>query len=72
MFNLASKGVLRVRIAKNPVQELNLLDVPKPKPRVLKDWEFQILYGEALDHIKPILMCDYMTGMRRSEIAKLK
>ncbi|MFI5324497.1 MAG: tyrosine-type recombinase/integrase, partial [Thermodesulfobacteriota bacterium] len=72
MFNLAVQGVLRVRIAKNPVHGLKLINVPKPKPRVLKDWEFQRLYGAASDHFKPILLCAYMTGMRRSEIAKLK
>lgn len=41
-------------------------------PRVLKDWEFQKLYEAATSHFKPILLCAYMTGMRRSEIARIK
>lgn len=72
MFNLALKGVLRVKIGKNPVQGIMLVKVQKLKPRVLKEWEFQRLYSSASTHFKPILLCAYMTGMRRSEIAKLK
>ena len=37
-----------------------------------KDWEFKKLYESAIEHFKPILLCAYMTGMRRGEIAKLK
>ncbi len=72
MFNLALQGALRVKVGKNPVQGLKLLKVAKLKPRVLKDWEFHKLYEAASGHFKPILLCAYMTGMRRSEIAKLK
>ncbi|MFI5322075.1 MAG: tyrosine-type recombinase/integrase [Thermodesulfobacteriota bacterium] len=72
MFNLAIRGTLSIKIVKNPVEGIKLLKVPKLKPRVLKDSEFQRLYGAASDHFKPILLCAYMTGMRRSEIAKLK
>ncbi len=72
MFNLSLQGVLRVKVGKNPVQGLKLLKVAKLKPRVLKDWEFLRLYEASSSHFKPILLCAYMTGMRRSEIAKLK
>jgi len=72
MFNLSLQGALRVKVGKNPVQGLKLLKVAKLKPRVLKDWEFLRLYEASSSHFKPILLCAYMTGMRRSEIAKLK
>jgi len=72
MFNLAIQGALSVRIGKNPVQGIKLVKVPKNKPRTYQVWEFQALYKAASPHFRPILLCAYMTGMRRSEIAKLK
>lgn len=72
MFNLALQGALRVKVGKNPVQGLKLLKVLEIKPHTYKEWEFQALYDAASPHFKPILLCAYMTGMRRSEIAKLK
>jgi integrase len=72
MFNLALTGVLKTKISKNPISGLRLLKVTKFKPRVLKDSEFQKLFSVASPHFKRILLCAYMTGMRRSEIARLK
>ncbi len=72
MFNLALQGVLSVKVGKNPVQGIKLLKVPKTKPRTYKPWEFQELYKAASAHFRPILLCAYMTGMRRSEIVKLR
>jgi len=72
MFNLAYKGVLNIKINNNPLKGLTLLTVPKIRRRVLKDSEFQALYKSSSEHLKPILLCAYMTGMRRSEIAKLR
>jgi integrase len=72
MFNLAVEGALSVKVGKNPVEGLKLMRVPKMKPRILKEWEFQKLYKAASDNFKPILLCAYMTGMRRSEIARLR
>ena len=69
MFNLAIEWKV---INSNPIKGIRLLKVPKYKPRVLKDWEFEKLYQAASSHFKPILLCAYFTGMRRSEIAKLK
>ena len=72
MFNLGHEGVLRLRIARNPVDGLKLLKVPKTKPRTYKPLEFQKLYESASSHFKPIILCAYLTGMRRSEIARLR
>jgi len=72
MFNLALQGALKIKIGKNPVDGIKLLKVPKNKPRTYKPAEFQKLYEAASHHFKPILLCAYMTGMRRSEIARLK
>lgn len=72
MFNLALQGALSVRIGKNPLQGIKLVKVPRNKPRTYQAWEFQALYEAASTHFKPILLCAYMTGMRRSEIARLK
>ena len=72
MFNLAVQGALSVKVSKNPVKGLKLIKVSKMKPRTYKAWEFQALYEAASPHFRPILLCAYMTGMRRSEIAKLK
>ena len=69
MFNLALEWKI---ICSNPIKGMKLLKSPKFKPTILKNWEFKELYSSASPHFKPILLCAYMTGMRRSEIAKLK
>jgi len=72
MFNLATEGALRVKSAKNPIEGLKLLKVPPMKTRTYSSLEFQKLYEAAPNHFKPILLCAYITGMRRGEIANLK
>ena len=72
MFNLALAGTLSVKIGRNPIQGVKLLKVPPTKVRALKEGEFQKLYSAASEGFRPILLCAYMTGMRRSEIARLK
>ncbi|GBD38340.1 Putative defective protein IntQ [bacterium HR37] len=69
MFNLALERKL---ITKNPIQGIKLVKVQKYLPRVLTEEEFKRLYQSASPHFKPILLCAYLTGMRRGEIAKLK
>lgn len=59
-------------ISSNPINGVKLLKVPKSKPRVLKDWEFTKLYQASPEHFKSILLCGYLTGMRRGEIVKLR
>lgn len=72
MFNVAVKGQLKLKLNKNPILGMKLLKIPNKKMRVLKDWEFQSLYEAATPHLRPIVLCAYLTGMRRSEIANLK
>lgn len=69
MFNLAIEWKV---ISSNPVKGIKLLQIPKYIPRVLKEDEFEKLYKAASYHFKPILLCAYLTGMRRGEIAKLR
>ncbi len=69
MYNLAIEWKL---ITISPIKGMKLLKAEKFNPRVIKDWEFKKLYESAIEHFKPILLCAYMTGMRRGEIAKLK
>ena len=72
MFNLATEGALKVKSAKNPIEGLKLLKVPPKKTRKYSSLEFQKLYEAAPNHFKPILLCAYITGMRRGEIVNLK
>jgi integrase len=69
VFNLALEWKL---ITQNPIQGMKLVKVQKYLPRVLTEEEFKRLYQSASPHFKPILLCAYLTGMRRGEIAKLK
>jgi len=72
MYNLAVKGHLRHKLNKNPINEMKLLKIPNKKRRVLNDLEFHELYSACPLHLKPIVLCAYTTGMRRSEISKLR
>jgi Site-specific recombinase XerD len=69
MLNLAVEWKL---ITATPVKGLTLLRVPKYLPRVLSFEEFEALYSSASVYFKPVLLCAYLTGMRKGEIAKLK
>jgi len=69
MFNLAKDWG---KITISPIEGMKLLKVQNKPFRVLKDWEFQKLYEAAPQYFKDILLCGYLTGMRKSEIGKLK
>ena len=69
MYNLATKWNT---LSENPIKGLQLLKEQSREYRVLKDWEFELLYQSASEHFKPILLFAYMTGCRKGEIKKLK
>lgn len=56
-------------IEKLPAVELFPED--NERDRVLTEAEFPQLYGEATEHLQPILLCAWETGMRRGEILGL-
>ena len=56
-------------IEKLPAVELFPED--NERDRVLTEGEFSRLYSEAAEHLKPILLCAWETGMRRGEILGL-
>jgi integrase len=58
-------------ISSNPLKKVKLFPEKPNKLRVLSDDEFQKLYNEASDFLKPILVIAKHTGMRRSEILNL-
>jgi integrase len=66
MYNLALDGTFEgIKINSNPIGKVKLLKTSNPIPRVYKTSEFTTLYNSASEHFKPILLCAYMTGMRR-------
>jgi integrase len=68
MLHLAIEWKL---ITATPIKGLTLVKIPKYFPRVLSVEEFERLYSSASVHFKPVLLCAYLTGMRKGEIARL-
>lgn len=56
-------------IEKLPAVELFPED--NERDRVLTEEEFSRLYSEAINHLQPILLCAWETGMRRGKILGL-
>ncbi len=69
MFNL---GIQWNMIASNPVKGVKFMEVPKAFYHALADEEFERIYRASSSEFKPILLCAYLTGMRRGEIRNLK
>lgn len=70
--NMFTKAIEWGYVTVNPVKKVKLFPEKQEKLRVVSEAEFQKLFSVASPHFKPILLCAYMTGMRRSEIARLK
>ncbi len=68
MFNKAIDWGL---VSENPVRKVKLFPEKPNKLRVVSDEEFQKVYNNASEFLKPILMIAKNTGMRRSEILNL-
>ncbi|MGE5444798.1 MAG: tyrosine-type recombinase/integrase, partial [Ignavibacteriales bacterium] len=69
MFNL---GIQWNMTTSNPVKGVKLMEVPRAFYHVLDDEEFEKIYRASSPAFKPILLCAYLTGMRRGEIRNLK
>jgi len=69
MFNLAMQWDIT---AVNPVKGVKFMEVPKAFYRALEDEEFERIYQASSPEFKTVLLCAYLTGMRRGEILKLK
>jgi integrase len=69
MFNL---GIQWNMTTTNPVKGVKFMEVPKAFYHALGDEEFESIYQASSPEFKPILLCAYLTGMRRGEIRNLK
>ena len=69
MFNLAMQWDITTV---NPVKGVKFMEVPKAFYRALEDEEFERIYRASSPEFRPVLLCAYLTGMRRGEILKLK
>ncbi len=69
MLNYAIK---RRWLNENPLKGFKLYKEKQGKMRILKKREFKKLYDAASDHLRPILVTAYCTGMRKNEILTLK
>jgi integrase len=59
-------------ISSNPAKKVKLFPGKSNKLRVVSEAEFHKLYQAASHHLKPVLLCAYLTGMRKGELVKLK
>ena len=75
MFNVARKGLIVLKggvPVENPVISVSLARENNTRDRVLNREEFDHLMAAAPTHLRPILLTAYYTGMRKSEILKLR
>jgi len=60
------------KAVENPVQKVKFLPENNVRDRVLNEEEFEKLLQVSPEHLKPILICAYETGMRLGEILPLR
>ena len=60
------------KLPKNPIADVQLLRVPNTRQVVLGEEAFQRLVAAAEEWLRPILLVAFDTGMRKSEVLKLK
>ncbi len=69
MLNYAIK---RRWLNENPLKGYKLYKEKPSKMRILSKKEFKTIYEAASEHLRPILVTAYCTGMRKNEILTLK
>ena len=69
---MLNKGVRYSILDSNPIRFVPLMKEDNVREKVLTEEEFERLFNEAEDHLKPILLVAYYHPMRRDEIIKLK
>jgi len=69
MYNKAEEWGL---LSKNPITGMKLLKEEVKEIRVIDESELKILYENANEYFKPVLLFAYFTGCRSSEIRLLK
>ncbi len=69
---LFAKALLWKRIQENPTSKVKFLKEPKGRLRFLEREEIARLLSNATPKIKPIIIVALFTGMRKSEILRLK
>lgn len=69
MFTLA---IRHKKADRNPVSGVERLREHNKRDRILSTGELDRLLNASRTYLKPILMLDYYTGMRRGEILKLR
>ena len=69
---MLNRAVKRGELRSNPLAGMTLPDGDKVRQRAVDEAEFQRLVDAADRRFKPILIVAYDTGMRRSEVLKLK
>src|SRR5688500_1018205 len=66
-----NKAIKRDLLTVNPASKVSLPDPQNERDRILTADEWNRLYAEAADHLKPIMLVAYRVGMRYSEIVRL-
>jgi integrase len=69
MFTLA---IRHKKADRNPVTGIERLQEHNKRDRILSTEEVDRLLNASRTYLKPILMLDYYTGMRRGELLKLR
>jgi integrase len=70
--HMLNKAVEWEMLETNPAKKVRLLRENNQRLRYLTQEEIEKLYNCSADHLKPIVLTALLTGMRKSEILKLK
>ena len=70
--HMFTKAIEWEYVKTNPVKKVKSLKEPPGRLRYLKPPEFEALFNSCVDYIRPILVTALNTGMRKSEILRLK